>query len=386
MLLRYLLLCSLSYNLLSYEQKTAKTKSEICPAVTQVNLAAVPFYAHFKGHFQLGTGFTPSYLKDQDLTRHIFKNFSSLTSENAFKFSIVQPHHGSFDFSQTDLIVDVAQKEKKEVVGHTLIWETMNPSWLFKGADGKDRSRQELLKIMKDHIFTVMGRYRGKVKGWDVVNEAIMKDGTYRESDWYRIIGEDYILKAYQFAAEADPEAELYYNDYGLYGEKKLLATVEMIKKLQEQGLNIHTVGFQGHLMLNWPAVSDLERAIVELNKLGVMVAVTELDVTVLPGAWEHLNKSIKELDSHKYNPYIGGLPMDVEKKQADRYREVFEVLLRHSEKISRVTLWAPNDGVSWMNDFPVRGRRDYAAVFDRKNRVKKSYFEILTLLKNNNP
>ena len=88
MLLRYLLLCSLSYNLLSYEQKTAKTRSEICPAVTQVNLAAVPFYAHFKGHFQLGTGFTPSYLKDQDLTRHIFKNFSSLTSENAFKFSI----------------------------------------------------------------------------------------------------------------------------------------------------------------------------------------------------------------------------------------------------------------------------------------------------------
>ena len=266
------------------------------------------------------------------------------------------------------------------IVGHTLIWHSQTPDWVFRDDQGKFVDRETLLARMREHIFTVVGRYRGKIAGWDVVNEALDEDGTLRNSPWRKIIGDDYIAKAFEFAHEADPQAELYYNDFSLEHTNKRAGAVALIKRLQSQGIHIAAVGLQGHYNLDWPTEQELGETIETFSKLGVKVAITELDVDVLPSAtgYEGAEVSMRFSSRAGLNPYTNGLPDAVQQQLARRYADLFSVLVKHRREIERVTFWGVTDGDSWLNDWPIRGRTNYPLLFDRAGKPKPAFDAVL--------
>ena len=339
----------------------------------------------FKNKFTIGTSFSPSYFNDPILMEHIKKNFNCLTTENEFKWGRVNPKPGVYNFQHTDKVVQFAEDNDMEIIGHTLLWKFTNPVWRFKDSKGNQVSKEVLLERIKQHIFKLVSRYKGRIKGWDVVNEVFESDGSFRQTELYTIMGEEYIEKAFQWVKEADPNAEIYYNDYGLYNEKKLDATIAMIERLKKKGIELDAVGFQGHLMLGYPKLNGLENAITKLAATGVQVMVTELDVTPLPNGYgkdvreRHISELPKDIQL-KLNPYLYTLPDDLDKKLADRYAEIFKIILKHQDKVKRITLWGPNDAVNWMNNWPIKGRTDHATLFDRQNRPKLAFWKIMEL------
>lgn len=328
-----------------------------------------------KGKFLIGVAMNADQITGKDTAgvRLIKEHFNSITPENCMKSEVLQPEEGKFDFALADQYVDFGQKNNMFIVGHTLIWHSQAPKWFFVDKDGKDVSREVLIERMKNHIYTVVGRYKGRVNGWDVVNEAIEDDGSFRKSKFYEIIGEDYIRLAFEFAREADPEAELYYNDYSMSKEGKRNAVVKMVRNLQSQGVKIDGIGMQGHMTMDFPTLEEEEKSIVAFSETGVKVMITELDLTVLPSPGTKVSADVAL--SYEYqkqlNPYPNGLPDSVAQAAHDRYAEFFRLFLRHADKIDRVTMWGLTDGDSWRNNWPVPGRTDYPLLFDRNYQPK---------------
>lgn len=328
----------------------------------------------FAGKFMIGTALPTSAVlnpTNAKLTRLIESQFNSITPENNMKWESIQPTPNQWNFEGPDAMVDFAEKNDMFLVGHTLVWHSQAPEWIFKDNNGNVISREALLKRMEHHINTVAGRYRGRIQAWDVVNEALNEDGTLRESKWQQIIGDDYIDYAFQYAAKAAPNAKLYYNDYNLFKPEKRQGVVSLVKHLQSKGIRIDGVGMQGHYALDYPAdLSQVEDSIIAYAELGVGVDITELDITVLEfpdednqGADVSLNIQLQE----RFNPYKKGLPKHVEKQLADRYRAIFAILNRHADKVDRVTMWGTHNSMSWRNNWPMNGRTDYPLLFDRK-------------------
>lgn len=328
-----------------------------------------------KGKFLIGVAMNADQITGKDTAgvRLIKEHFNSITPENCMKSEVLQPEEGKFDFALADQYVDFGQKNNMFIVGHTLIWHSQAPKWFFVDKDGKDVSREVLIERMKNHIYTVVGRYKGRVNGWDVVNEAIEDDGSFRKSKFYEIIGEDYIRLAFEFAREADPEAELYYNDYSMSKEGKRNAVVKMVRNLQSQGVKIDGIGMQGHMTMDFPTLEEEEKSIVAFSETGVKVMITELDLTVLPSPGTKVSADVAL--SYEYqkqlNPYPNGLPDSVAQAAHDRYAEFFRLFLKHADKIDRVTMWGLTDGDSWRNNWPVPGRTDYPLLFDRNYQPK---------------
>jgi endo-1,4-beta-xylanase len=268
------------------------------------------------------------------------------------------------------------------VDGHTLVWHSQTPRWVFENAQGQPLSRDELLARMKNHISTVVGRYKGRIKGWDVVNEALNEDGTLRASPWMRIIGPDYLAKAFQFAHEADPGAELYYNDYNLDYPAKRDGAVRLVKSLQAAGVPIHAVGTQEHLKLTTPSVALVDSSIRALSAAGVKVNVTELDIDLLPAATRNATAdvSVRAGAAPNLDPYKAGLPDSLQQALARRYEDLFRVYLAHRDVIDRVTFWGVADHDSWLNGWPIRGRTSYPLLFDRTNAPKLAYRRVMAL------
>lgn len=311
------------------------------------------------------------------------REFGALTAENDMKWQSVHPRPGRYEFGRADAYIDFARKHDMKVIGHTLVWHSQTPRWVFEGDDGKPATRDELLARMKDHIERVAGRYRGRIHGWDVVNEAISDGpGGLRDSPWRRIIGDDFIDHAFRHAREADPQAELYYNDYSLVNRGKRKRTIAMLKGLIERGVPIDGVGMQGHYSLTHPEIGELDRAIREFSALGLKVMITELDVSVLPskGSEGVADISRREEAEDRLNPYPDGLPEEVQQKLADRYVEIFKVILDHREEVTRVTFWGLHDGQTWLNNFPIRGRTNYPLLFDRELEPKPAYSALIEL------
>jgi len=258
---------------------------------------------------------------------------------------------------------------------------------VFTKEGSEDRNhlvdRETLLGRMRDHIYTVAGRYKGRVHGWDVVNEALNEDGTFRESNFFRITGDTYIEKAFEYAHEADPHAELYYNDYNLVIPAKRQGAIRIIRNLQEKGLKIDAVGIQAHWDLTFPSLEEIEKSIIQFSELGIMVMFTELDVSVLPSPWNmpSADVNIRHENNENMNPYPDGIPDSVSEELAKRYRDIFALFNKHKDKISRVTFWGLHDGISWKNNFPVFGRTDYPLIFDREMKPKKAYWELIRLV-----
>ena len=336
----------------------------------------------FKGKFYIGAALNGFQITEKDTAgcRVIKEQFSAIVPENCMKSGQIQPKEGEFNFSLADQFVDFGEKNKLFITGHCLIWHSQVPRWFFTDSEGKEVSREVLIERMKKHISAMVGRYKGRVKGWDVVNEAIENDGSYRKSKFYQIVGEDFIRLAFQFAHEADPNAELYYNDYSEAIPSKRNGIVAMVKKLKEQGIRIDAIGMQTHVGLDNPDLKEYENTIEAYAALGVKVMVTEMDISVLPNPdWKAGAEISKNFEyQKKLNPYAEGLPDSLNVALGQRYLEFFKLFLKHKDVFSRVTLWGVSDGTSWKNNFPVRGRTDYPLLFDRKNQAKPVVQEII--------
>lgn len=317
------------------------------------------------------------------VSRLIGAHFNALTAENDMKWERIEPLENKFDFSISDALVARAEDQGAFIVGHTLLWHSQTPDWVFQDADGQPASRQLLLRRLKHHIDTIVGRYKGRIHSWDVVNEALNDDGTWRDTPWYRIIGDDYIAKAFEFAHAADPEAALYYNDYNLFKAPKRHAAIALIKDLQSRGIPVGGIGIQGHYGLGYPPLDEVEASIVAFGQLGIPVMFTELDISVLPfpsegqmGADISQNFALQA----ELNPYVDGLPADKAQELADAYTDLFRILLKHRELINRVTFWNLTDASTWRNNWPMRGRTDHPVLFDRQNQPKQAYRALVEL------
>jgi endo-1,4-beta-xylanase len=336
----------------------------------------------YDGCFVVGAALNSAQFtgKDRKESEIIKLQFSSVSPENDLKWESIHPQPHTYNFGPSDAYVNFGQQNRMFVVGHTLVWHAQTPKWVFQGKDGKPATRKELLKRMRDHIEKVVGRYRGRVKGWDVVNEAVEEDGSLRESSWLKIIGPDYIEKAFEYAHKADPKAELYYNDYNLENEPKRKGALELIRKLKAEGVPITGVGLQDHLNLDWPTAEQLNTTIDEFGRLGIKVMITELDLDVLPSPFQDptADVSLKVASNPKYNPYVSDLPDTVQQQITNRWAELFRIYSRHCGVVTRVTLWGVSDKDSWKNDWPIRGRTNFPLLFDRNSEAKPAVLAVI--------
>jgi endo-1,4-beta-xylanase len=301
----------------------------------------------------------------------ITKQFNQISPENALKFQPTQPAADRYTFEAADRYVQFGVERHMQVVGHNLVWHSQTGAWVFEGADGKPADRDTLVARMRDHIRTVVGRYKGKIHGWDVVNEAIEEDGSMRKSPWQVGIGDNYVAKAFEFAHEADPDAELYYNDFNLEKPAKRAGVIKLVKDLQARKLRIDGIGNQGHWRLDTPTIGEIDMALVELHATGLKVMYTELDINLLPN-------TARGADPAVANPYANGLPDDVQQQLARRYADVFRVFLKHSDAVTRVTFWGLSDADSWLN----RGRMNYPLLWDRQRQPKPAFNAVVDVLR----
>ncbi len=340
----------------------------------------------FENDFMIGVALNRSqfYSEDKVALPVIKGHFNSISPENALKWESIHPKLEKYDFADSDKYVEFGEKHKMFIIGHTLIWHNQTPKEVFLDRKGRFVSRKILLKRMRQHIKTVVGRYKGRINGWDVVNEALNEDGTLRKTLWLEIIGEDYIAKAFEFAHQADPQAELYYNDYSIENEAKRRGAVKIIKTLLANKIPIKAIGLQGHNNFTFPTVEQQDETIKEFADLGVKVIISELDINVLPdpvgfsGAEVTLNFEMQE----KLDPYKKGLPLEIQKKLADRYLALFKVYRKQNEHITRITFWNVTDGDSWLNNFPIRNRTNYPLLFDRTGREKLAFQTLMELIR----
>jgi endo-1,4-beta-xylanase len=326
---------------------------------------------YYKKYFPIGVAVTPGNLSGDEATL-ILQQFNSLTPENAMKMGPIHPEENRYFWRDADSIVNFAQHHGLKVRGHNLCWHNQMPPWLFKDSLGNNITKGVLLNRLKDHITTVVNRYKGKIYAWDVVNEAISdKPGEYlRNSMWYQVCGEEYIAKAFEYAHEADPGAILFYNDYNEISSIKREKIYRLVKSLKDAGVPISGVGLQGHWAINEPSEQQLDSTIKKFANLGIKVQVTELDISVYPK--EHNARERKPGDAS------ATFTSEKENKQIAMYEMCFRIFRKYRKVLSGVTFWNISDRRSWLDDFPVRGRKDYPLLFDQDLKPKKAYWEIV--------
>jgi len=338
--------------------------------------------AAYRGAFLVGAALNEGQFSGRDSAGAalVAAQFNSVTPENVLKWESVHPRPGVYDFDAADRYVAFGERHRMFVVGHALVWHGQTPRWVFQDSAGNPVSRDTLIARMRDHIHAVVGRYRGRVNGWDVVNEAVADDGTLRRSPWQAVIGDDFIALAFRFAHEADPAAQLYYNDYSLENPAKRAGAVALLQRLLAAGVPVAGVGLQDHDRLDWPTAAAEDSTIAAFAALGLRVMITELDVDVLPRAVPQTGADVglSAAARPELDPYASGLPDSVQQALARRYAELFGVFLRHRGQVARVTFWGVTDRDSWRNNWPVRGRTNYPLLFDRAGRPKPAFDAVI--------
>lgn len=308
----------------------------------------------------------------------IKKHFNSIVAEDCMKSANIHPEEDRYNFEQADQFVKFGQENNMAIIGHCLIWHSQLAPWFCVDQKGNNVSAEVLKQRMKDHITTIVTRYKGKIKGWDVVNEAIEEDGSYRKTKFYEILGEEYIPLAFQYAHEADPDAELYYNDYGMNVPGRRDAVVKLVNSLKAKGLRIDAVGMQGHMGMDYPTIEDFEASMLAFAGTGVKVMITEWDMSALPTVKRSANISDTVTFRKAMNPYPEALPDSVSAVWNARMKAFFNLFLKHADIVERVTAWGVSDDDSWKNNFPVRGRKEYPLLFDRNYEMKPFLKELI--------
>ncbi len=341
-----------------------------------------------KDKFYIGAALNLNLIhgKDSASANIVKTQFNSIVPENCMKSMYMQPERGRFFFDDADEYVKFGEDNNLFIIGHTLVWHSQAPGWLFIDSEGKDVSKEVLIERLKTHITTIVSRYKGRVKGWDVVNEAIMDDGSWRRSKLYQIIGEDFIPLAFEFAHAADPDAELYYNDYNEWHPEKRNTIIKLVKSLREKGIRIDAVGLQGHIGMDYPSLDEYQATIDAYSDAGIKVMITELDMSILPSPRQNVGANVADTEDYKkeMNPYTESLPDSVAAAWEKRFAEFFNLFLKNSDKIKRVTMWGVSDKDSWKNDYPMMGRTDYPLLFDRSYKAKPLVKDIIEMANKN--
>jgi len=301
----------------------------------------------FAGRFLIGTAADlPRGYSEAELA-NVKLHYDIVTPENSMKPQPTHPSEGSYNFTTPDALVEWSKANGLKVWGHTLLWHSQTANWFFQGPDGQPASRELALERLKKHIFDVAGHYKGKVIGWDVANESIADNGDWttenlRTFSWYKTVGPDVLTYAFKWAHEADPDAILYYNDYNIEqgatkNTGKHASSLILLKRLLAEGAPVHGVGIQGHWHLD-TNLADVEKAIENYAALGLKVSITELDVTATGD------------NSGAFNVRGGDrtIPAENYDKQAEVYKQLFEIFERHKDVIERVTFWGVTDTRSW--------------------------------------
>ena len=324
---------------------------------------------YYKKYFPIGVAITPADIKGAD-RQMILQHFNSITAENAMKMGPLHPEENHFYWKNADSIVAFAIANKLKIRGHCLVWHTQAPRWLFRGADGKSVSKEILLERLKNHINTVVSRYKGKIYAWDVVNEVIDDDTAYfRKTPLFEIAGEEFIEQAFRYAHQADPKAILFYNDYNTENPVKREKIYRMLKKLLSRGVPIHGIGLQAHWSVNTPGREELEKSIKMFSSLGLTIQFTELDISVYAG-----NQGGQIVRGQR-DTTAAVFTREMEEKQLEKYRMVFEVFRKYKKNISGVTFWNLSDRYSWLDN---RGKKNFPLLFDTHLQPKKAYYEVI--------
>ncbi|TVQ26056.1 MAG: endo-1,4-beta-xylanase [Spirochaetaceae bacterium] len=314
-------------------------------------------------YFAIGAAVQPQTLDShrEILTSHM----SSITAENHMKLHMLRPSAGTVDYSGADRIVAFATEHAMRVRGHTLLWHEAAPDWFFRDATGAPATPEAVRERLRQHVTELVGRYRGRVYAWDVVNEAVSDSPAQRlrQTQWLDVLGPDYIADVFRWAHDADPDALLFYNDYSMVDPAKRDRTIALLGDLLADGVPVHGVGMQGHWTLRWPSVREIDRSIRAFADLGLRVEITELDISFYD--W-----SDQTTRFDRFTP-------EMDQALAARYGEIFEVFRRHADAIDAVTFWGAADDVSWLNYIPVRDRPNYPLLFDRAHQPKAAFFAV---------
>ncbi len=346
----------------------------------------------YKDAFMIGCSVNDAIVRGRDSVSQdlVLQQFNSITVENVLKAETLNPRPGVWNFDPGDAFVKFGEDHQLFIIGHTLIWHNQTPDWFFNDENGNPKTHDALVEQMRSYIETVAGRYKGRIHAWDVVNEVIDNDGSYRPTTWVKGIGsgDELVKLAFKFANQYAPDAELYYNDFNAWRPTKRDGIARMIRMLKKEGIRIDGVGIQGHWGLNFPENKYIEAAIDTFASLGVKVMITELDVDVLPITKEGqligriMSDPQWQLEEFKtfLDPYPKGLPTEVEKQLTARYAELFRIFYKKRDKIDRVTLWGLHDGMSWKNNYPVPGRTNYPLLYHRDKTPKPAFDAVLRI------
>lgn len=348
----------------------------------------------YKDAFKIGCSVNGSVTGGRDAASQklVIQHFNSITPENEMKAETLNPRPGQWNFTQADAFVKFGKDNNMFIVGHTLVWHNQTPDFFFNDADGKPKSHDAMVEQLRSYIEVVAGRYKDGVDAWDVVNEVIDNDGSYRPTKWVKAIGngDELVKLAFKFASQYAPGVELYYNDFNEWRPTKRDGIARMVRMLQKEGIRIDGVGLQCHWGLNYPKNEYIEACIDTFAKLGVKVMITELDVDVLPITKEGqligkmMEDSQWQLEEFKafLDPYRNGLPADVEAQLTKRYTEIFNIFYKKRDKIDRVTMWGLHDGMSWKNGYPIPRRTNYPLLFNRDRTPKPAFNAVLNIPK----
>lgn len=317
----------------------------------------------------------------------IVKNFNWVVAENCMKCEVIHPKEGVYDFTLADQFVDKAKAAGLKVQGHCLIWHSQCAPWFHFDENGKLVSPEVLKKRMREHIFTIVSHFKGRIDAWDVVNEAFEDDGSPRKSLFYQILGTDYIPLAFQYAHEADPTIQLFYNDFSMNKATKVEGVVNFFRPLIQQGLPITAIGMQGHMILednvDNSVIKQYEHSIETIASVGVPTFFSELDLSALPNPYGFSGANISDKFTYRpeMDPYKDGLTKEQEEKVGQFWVDFYKMLIPHHKDILRVNFWCLNDADSWRNDFPIKGRTDYATLFDRQSQIKPFVQRLIDLV-----
>ena len=328
----------------------------------------------YQGYFTIGVAVNSRNIQNEDQIALILKNYNSITAENDMKPASVHPRPGVWNWTNADKIADFCRKNHIKLRGHCLVWHSQFSDWMFTDKKGKEVSKEVFYDSLRVHIHTVVNRYKDIVYAWDVVNEA-MADGNggggfgrfggfgrqpnpYRESRLYKLCGDEFIAKAFQFAHEADPDAQLFYNDYNAADPAKRDRIFNMVKKMQDAGVPIHGIGMQGHYNAFGPSPEDIDAAITKYSTIVKHIHFTELDIRCN----EEMGGGLQ------FSQGAAVIPQHVKTLQENQYAQVFRVMRKHKDVIDNVTFWNLSDKDSWL------GVRNSPLPFDENYRPKRIY------------
>ena len=314
----------------------------------------------FKDYFHIGAAVNVRSIQIHD--ELIKKHFDSITCDNAMKYISVCNNPNQYNFEYADKIYEYAKKNNMVMRGHNFVWHNQTPDWLFKNKD-----RKELLEQLANHVKLVGGHYQELIYAWDVINEAIedRTDQYLRQTKWKEVLGDNYIHEVFCLVKDNLPNCQLFYNDYNEYMPSKKDKIVKMVKEQLAQGTPIEGIGLQCHISIERPTMDEMKRAIEEYAKLGLRIHITEMDVSMYK---EWLGKQIENPSEKLFE------------QQAMAYKNAFKVFMEYHDVIDNVTLWGVADDLTWLDDFPVEGRKNWPLLFDVNHQPKKAFYEIMNL------